>query len=172
MTNIKATVSFEITEDVSGVLRKATEDAFAQVAGELTGRLDDAVSGNYWPWPRTTPRFGGGSSLSDAARQWNAAQGGGVGSPRSIVDSGALKQSRNFELDRVSLKAEWSWNVDYAAAVHEGAYINPFGNKNKVVQLPARPWTQAVIEGNTAATGIQVYPVAANLKKYITQRTG
>ena len=172
MTNIKASVSFEITEDISGVLRKATEDAFAQVAGELTGRFDDAVSGAYWPWPRITPRFGGSRSLSDAARQWNDALGSGVGSPRSIVDSGALKQSRNFELDRVNLTAEWSWNVDYAAAVHEGAYINPFGNKNKVVQLPARPGTQAVIEGGTVATGIPVYPVAANLKKYITQRTG
>ena len=103
--------------------------------------------------------------------KWNEAQGG-VGSPRSIVDSGNLKQSRDFDLDRVNLKAEWNWNADYAAAVHEGAYINPFGNTNKVVQLPARPWTQAVIEGGTVATGIPVYPVAENLKKFITQRTG
>lgn len=172
MTSIKATVKFEITEDIAGELRKATEEAFAQVAGELTGRLDAAVSGEHWPWPRQTPRFGGSSSLADAAAQWKAAGGSGVGSPRSIVDSGNLKQSRDFQLDRATLKAEWNWNADYAAAVHEGAYINPFGNRNKIVQLPARPWTQAVIEGGTVATGIPVYPVAENLKKYITQRTG
>lgn len=180
-TNIKATAKFEVTSDISGPLRKATEDAFAQVAAELTGRLDAAVSGNHWPWPDSTPRFGGSSDLRSAADNWNTyltGSGNGkrpksvAGSPRSIVDSGNLKQSRNFELDRVSLTAEWSWNADYAAAVHEGAYINPFGNPNKIVQLPARPWTQAVIEGGTVATGIPVYPVAANLKKYITQRTG
>lgn len=181
MSNIRTTVSFEVTEDITGVLRKATEDAFAQVAGELTGRFDAAVSGEHWPWPDSTPRFGGSRDLATAADNWNTyltgAPGGSkpksvAGSPRSIVDSGNLKQSRNFELDRVTLTAEWTWNADYAAAVHEGAYINPFGNKNKIVQLPARPWTQAVIEGGTSATGIPVYPVAQNLKKFITQRTG
>jgi hypothetical protein len=181
MTKIRTTIGFEITGDVEGVLRKATEDAFAQVAGELTARFDDAVSGNYWPWPDATPRFGGSRDLESAADNWNTYLTGNgtgsrpkavAGSPRSIVDSGNLKQSRDFNLNRVALTAEWNWNADYAAAVHEGAYINPFGNTNKVVQLPARPWTQAVIEGGTVATGIQVYPVAANLKKYITQRTG
>lgn len=181
MTNIRATVSFEITDDIEGELRLATEQAFAQVAGELTARLDDAVSGSYWPWPDATPRFGGARDLESAADNWNTYLTGSgtgarpkaiAGSPRSIVDSGNLKQSRDFNLNRAGLTAEWNWNADYAAAVHEGAFINPFGNPRKLVQLPARPWTQAVIEGNTAATGIPVYPVAANLKKYITQRTG
>ena len=181
MSNIRATVNFEVTKDISGELRKATEDAFAQIAGELTARFDAAISGEHWPWPDSTPRFGGTRDLDSAADNWNTyltgAPGGArpkaiAGSPRSIVDSGNLKQSRDFDLDRASLKAEWTWNADYAAAVHEGAYINPFGNKNKIVQLPARPWTKAVIEGGTVASGIPVYPVAANLKKYITQRTG
>ena len=93
-----------------------------------------------------------------------------VGSPRSIVDSGDLKQSRDFQLNRAGLVANWSWNVDYAAAVHEGAYINPFGNTSKTVQLPARPWTEAVLQGNTVAQGIEVYPVSENLKKAIERR--
>ena len=58
MTNIRATVTFEVTDDLSSALRKATEDAFAEVTGELTARFDDAVSGNYWPWPRESKRFG------------------------------------------------------------------------------------------------------------------
>lgn len=179
MTNIRATVGFEVTSDIEGKLRLATEQAFAQVAGELTGRLDAAVSGDHWPWPDATPRFGGSRDLQSAADNWNTyLTGNGMGqrpksvagSPRSIVDSGNLKQSRDFSLNRATLQAEWNWNADYAAAVHEGAYIHPFGNRNKIVQIPARPWTQAVIEGNTVATGIPVYPIAANLRKYIKQR--
>ena len=54
--------------------------------------------------------------------------------------------------------------------MHEGAYINPFGDKSRTVQLPARPWTQAVLEGNTSATGIPVYQVGPNLKAAIERR--
>jgi len=181
MTKIKATVSFEVTDDISGPLRQATEEAFMQVTGELTARFDAAVSGNHWPWPDSTPRFGGARDLESAADNWNTwLTGTGNGkrpkavanSPRSIVDSGQLKQSRDFRLNRAALTAEWNWSVDYAAAVHEGAYINPFGNTRKIVQIPGRPWTQAVLEGGTSATGIPVYPVGENLKKFITQRTG
>lgn len=178
MSKIETTISFELTGDVNSALRAATEQAFAQVAGELTGRFDAAISGAHWPWPDATPRFGGSRSVDEAADNWNSwltGSGTGkkprsvVGSPRSIVDSGDLKQSRDFNLDRAALTATWSWNVDYAAAVHEGAYISPFGNLNKTVQLPARPWTTAVLQGGTSATGIEVYPTAERLKAYITK---
>ena len=180
-TKITTTISFEIQGDPNSKLRQATEEAFAQVAGEVTARFDAAISGKHWPWPDKTPRFGGARDLDSAAENWNTwltGNGNGkkpravAGDPRSIVDSGDLKQSRDFSLDRASLTANWSWNVDYAAAVHEGAYINPFGNTNKVIQLPGRPWTDAVLKGGTVAQGIEVYPVAANLAKYVTQRTG
>jgi hypothetical protein len=171
MMRINTTVSFEISNDITKELLRATQQAFAQVAGELTGRLDDSVSGNYWPWPRDSKRFGGGRDLADVSKQWREGSFN-TGSPRSIVDSGQLKQSRDFSLNTSNLTAEWNWNADYAAAVHEGAYINPFGDKSRTVQIPARPWTQAVIEGGTVATGIPVYPVGENLKKYIRQRTG
>ena len=169
MTKIRTNVSFEVTDDISGALRKATEDAFAEVTAELTARLDDSVSGNYWPWPRESKRFGGGRDLADVSRQWRETSFN-TGSPRSIVDSGDLKQSRDFDLNRSSLTANWTWNVDYAAAVHEGAFIHPFGDKSRTVQIPARPWTQAVIEGNTVATGIPVYQVGPNLKAAIERR--
>ena len=165
MSQIKTTVSFEIDGDPGSVLRAATEQAFAQVTGELTARFDAAISGAHWPWPDSTPRFGGSRDLGQAAENWNTwlyGNGNGskpkavAGSPRSIVDSGDLKQSRDFDLNRAALTAKWSWNVDYAAAVHEGAYINPFNNPSKIVQLPARPWTQAVLQGGTVASGIPV----------------
>jgi len=178
MSKITTKITFELDGDPNSVLRAATEQAFAQVAGEITARFDAAVSGEHWPWPDFTPRFGGSRDLAEAADNWNTYTTGNgtgarprsvAGSPRSIVDSGDLKQSRDFNLDRAALTATWSWNVDYAAAVHEGAYINPFNNPNKVVQLPARPWTTAVLEGNTTATGIEVYPTSQNLKAYISR---
>jgi len=161
-------------------LRRAAGEALAVVAGEITSRFNDAISGEYWPWPDQTPRWGnaGGVTLAEAADNWNTwATGSGTGqkpravagSPRSIVDSGDLKQSLNFELDRGKLEASWSWNVDYAAAVHEGAYIHPFQNPDKVVLLPARPWTLAVMEGGTAAAGIAVYPAAERMAQEVTQ---
>lgn len=180
-TKITTTISFEVQGDPNSALRRATEQAFAQVTGELTARFDAAVSGKHWPWPDSTPRFGGSRSLDQAADNWNTYLTGNgtgkrprsvAGSPRSIVDSGDLKQSRDFQLNLSTLTAQWSWNVDYAAAVHEGAYINPFGNTRKIVQLPGRPWTDAVLKGGTAASGIEVYPVAANLAKFVTQRVG
>ena len=178
MSKIRTTINFELDGDPNAALRAAAEKAFATVAAELTGRFDSAISGEHWPWPDRTPRFGGSSSLEEARENWNTYTTGSgfgrrpkavTGSPRSIVDSGDLKQSRDFQLNKAALEANWAWNVDYAAAVHEGAYINPFGNKNKVVQLPGRPWTEAVLVGGTVAQGIEVYPVSENLKSYIAK---
>jgi len=172
---LRAVLTYEMDEvGLESGLRRAAEEALAVVAGELTARFNDAISGAYWPWPDTTPRWGsgGGVTLADAANNWQTwTDGNGtgarpkstVGSPRSIVDSGDLKQSLNFELNRSGLEARWAWNVDYAAAVHEGAYIHPFQNPGKVVLLPARPWTLAVIEGGTTAVGLPVYPVAERM---------
>lgn len=166
-TNIKATVTFELDGDPASALRAAAEQAFAEVAGELTGRFDAAVSGNHWPWPRESKRFGGGVDLGDAASKWRSASFN-TASPRSIVDSGDLKQSRDMNLNLSALTCEWSWNVDYAAAVHEGAVIQPWNNKlARPVTLPARPWVDAVLYGNTVATGIEVYPVTKKLKAYV-----
>jgi hypothetical protein len=171
---LRATLTHSIDAGMETELHRAAEEALAVVAGELTARFNDAISGEYWPWPDQTPRWGsaGGVTLSEAAENWNTwANGSGTGrapravasSPRSIVDSGDLKQSLNFELDRGGLEARWTWNADYAAAVHEGAYIHPFQNPGKVILLPARPWTLAVLEGGTSATGIPVYPLGERM---------
>ena len=54
MTQIKTTISFEVDGDPASVLRAATEQAFAEVTGELTARFDAAISGEHWPWPDST----------------------------------------------------------------------------------------------------------------------
>lgn len=176
---LKTSLKFEGDFDPDSQLRDAVEAAFMDMAAEVTGRFNDAISGEYWPWPDSTPRFGstGGSTVADAAKQWNAwLDGSGTaqgvaGSPRSIVDSGELKQSMNFQLDLAALEATWTWNADYAAAVHEGAYISPFGNPTKVVELPARPWTTAVLQGNTVASGIPVYDAPTRLQRLIEENS-
>ena len=41
------------------------------------------------------------------------------------------------------------YNTPYAAFVHYGGMIKPYGNKNAAdVLIPARPWVQAVFEGS------------------------
>ncbi len=120
---IQVEITFDALPDLQGELLKATQKAFAQVGGELTARFDDAISGAYWPWPDKTPRWGsgGGKTLDEAADNWNTwLYGSGTGkkpkavagSPRSIVDSGDLKQSRDFEINVANFTAQWNWGVD------------------------------------------------------------
>jgi|TARA_B100000035_G_scaffold307305_1_gene310372 hypothetical protein len=178
MNEILVEITFDTLPNLEGELKRATQIAFQQVTGELTARFDAAVSGNHWPWPDSTPRWGssGGKTLEESAENWNTWQYGTgfgkkpkavAGSPRSIVDSGDLKQSRDFQLNISTFTAEWNWGVDYAAAVHNGAYIHPFGNKQKLVQMPARPWTTAVLTGKTVAQGIPVYNPATEMTRLI-----
>lgn len=179
MSNVKVEITLEVI-DLNALVLQATEQAFVEITGELTARFDAAVAGQHWPWPDATPRWGssGGKTLKEVSENWNTyLTGSGLGtapkavagSPRSIVDSGDLAQSREFTLNRKALTAQWTWNVDYAAAVHNGAYIHPFGSKSKLIQLPARPWTTAVLEGGTVATGIPVYNPAQKIGERIGQ---
>lgn len=176
--NLKTTVEFQLEGDPVESLLNAARIGFAQVATELVGRFDDSLSGNYWPWGGPTPRFGSstGSTLAQAAENWNTwatGKGNGkapqsiAGSPRNIIDSGDLKQSRQFDFNRQAMVAKYSWNVDYAAAVYFGATFHPFQNQTKTVTTPGRPWVAAVLEGGTAGS-VPVYPVAENLKRFIT----
>ena len=61
-------------------------------------------------------------------------------------------------------QATFTWSANYATAVHEGAMIYPWGNRNaRRVQLPARPWTRAVL-GQENVSGIQPFPIAQRLR--------
>ena len=70
---------------------------------------------------------------------------------RDIVDTGKLKGSleikTNFSQTKVGFQI--AYNTPYAAFVHYGGMIKPYGNKNAAdVVIPARPWVQAVFEGS------------------------
>lgn len=61
------------------------------------------------------------------------------GQLRDIVDTGRLRASQT--VSQVSdNKFEFSWPVEYATQVHEGAKLKGGG------EWPARPWTQTALE--------------------------
>lgn len=97
------------------------EKATRELAATLDGILRDAITANVW---RTI------DGLDD------------------IVDSGALLESQaviSSKASRISI----SYDVPYAALVHYGGYIMPYGNMDsRKVYLPARPWVAEVLNGN------------------------
>jgi len=159
-------IEVELPESVEQQLRKATERAMKEVAAELDGRYTDAISGTNWVWPRQSKRGVGGSTLSEVARNWRS-KPFTTGSPRSIVDSGNLQGSSTHSVN--GLSAEWVWTVEYAAAVHDGAWIYPWSNeKAKKMLLPARPWTEAVLNGHPHFSG-EIYDFSTRLSQAISK---
>ena len=164
-------IEVELPKGAAQQLRKAAEQALKQTAAELDGRFTDAISGQYWTWDN---RYGGqskrglsGSTVGERAKQWKSASFN-TARQRSIVDSGELKQSGTFNVS--GLKASWKWTADYAAAVHDGARIQPWGNRSAgAVTLPGRPWTDAVLIGGVGNYSGQTYDITEELKKRITK---
>lgn len=94
--------------------------ALAKSEGELAKALNAAMSSSAWQW-----------------------QSGGS---RDIIDTGALKNSLSITFSGGSF--EISYTEPYAALVHWGGYIYPYGNQAaQKVYLPGRPWIEATIMG-------------------------
>lgn len=126
---------------------KAAETAAKVVFTEMNGRFQDAIGSRVWSWPRETVRSNGRT----------------VGTPRTIVDTGLLRQSNVFGVSRFD--ATFRWTVNYASFVHEGANIYPWGNRNAArVNLPPRPWTSAVL-GTEIVPGIERYEYQQRFKE-------
>lgn len=141
-----ARTSVKVNLDVAGRSNRAVEAARKIVAAELNSAFQDALGSKVWNWPRPTIRSGG----QDA------------GSPRNIVDTEILKASNSYSIS--GGVATFKWSVDYAAAVHYGANIYPWGDKSRPkVNLPARPWTSAVL-GTINIGGIEPYDYRSQFK--------
>lgn len=83
------------------------------------------------------------AALDDAmaASVWQA-----IGGTGDIVDSGALRNS--LEVSATQGKITIRYEEDYAALVHYGGYITPYGNPSiEKVYIPPRPWVQSVLQG-------------------------
>lgn len=67
-----------------------------------------------------------------------------------IIDTGALRNSGNISVTGSSgnFSLEINYDVPYAALVHYGGYIVPWGNSRaKRIYLPPRPWVTTVLSG-------------------------
>ena len=137
--NFQFEINIELPKGAEKELIQAAEKALKTVGAELDGRFTDAISRAVWPWPFPSSN--------------------GKGSPRSIVDTGVLKNSKSYKLS--GLTAEWVWSAEYAAAVHDGARLW------NGATLPARPWTDAVLVGGTSAK-IEKYDFPTELSKRIS----
>ena len=101
---------------------------------QTTFALFSSLRSTTWMWPNTTIRNNGEI----------------VDSPRNIVDTSALMFSQKVVLKEFKRKSQMkiSYHVPYAAIVHYGGVIRPYGNRFANAAIyPARPWVQAILEG-------------------------
>jgi phage gpG-like protein len=90
------------------------------IAEKLKDALDQALESSVWS--------GGGREDSD------------------LVDSGRLKNSGSVVATEKGISIRY--DAPYAALIHYGGYILPYGNKStEKVYIPPRPWIQSVIRG-------------------------
>ena len=140
----------KLRADFNSRVNLAAERAASIVFPELNAAFMAAIGAEVWKWPRQTVRSG--SYRKDGTRT----EGIIVGSPRNIVDLGTLRASGYYTVS--GTLGTFKWPVSYATAVHYGARIHPWGNKRaKLVDLPARPWTSAVL-GAIKVPGIEPFP--------------
>jgi len=135
----------------TGNLRARADEAARRasqiVMGELFAAFQQSFTAKAWAWPRQSERSNGSM----------------VGSPRNLIDTANLRQSGSWQMIG-PYTARFTWSANYATAVHEGAMIFPWGNRDAArVQLPPRPWTRAVL-GQENVGGIRVYPFGDRLQ--------
>ena len=99
-------------------LQTAIGRANARIAVDLKVALDAALRAGVWSTPS------------------------GVG---DIYETGELLSSGSVTVgpDGVTV----SYDAPYAALVHYGGYIHPYGNMSARVYLPPRPWLDSVVRG-------------------------
>lgn len=84
------------------------------------------------------------------ASQWSWGVGKAGLASRDIIDTGALKGSLKLKTTFLQTKTKLDiiYTQKYAAFVHYGGYIQPYGNpKASSMYIPGRPWVTAVLEG-------------------------
>lgn len=157
--SIKVTVSGGLGD----AAEQAAQKAFQAVARELFGAMQQSFTAKAWDWPQDLPtRKLKGDTLKKKIDSYRKGEGVRAGNPRNLIDVGNLRQTGYYEFTG-PFKARFTWSARYATAVHEGATIRPWGNKNRSVTLPARPWTSAVL-GRVKVPGIKPFPAAQRLR--------
>ena len=159
-------MSIKVRIDSGDLYRRAeqaAERAVEIVMGELYGAFQQSFTAKAWDWPRDLPtRKLDGANLREKLANYNKGKGIRAGSPRNLIDFGNLRQTGSWQMQG-RYQASFTWSASYATAVHEGASIFPWGNKNTRTILPARPWTRAVL-GTENVSAIKPFPFEKRLK--------
>jgi len=108
----------DFVKNFSDAVEKAHSTALLLLAADLELALAMAMKDNVWDWD-----YGDGD----------------------IYDTGALQKSGRVVVSGDSLQV--LYDEEYAAIVHYGGYIYPYGNPNVSIYMPGRPWVQSVILG-------------------------
>lgn len=107
---------------VKRALSRGAQKGSSYVEKDLRIALDNSIGSN-WPWTNGS---------------------------RDIVDTGRLMNSLQIKTTFSQTKVGFQviYRTPYAAFVHYGGMMKPYGNKNAAdVLIPGRPWVQAVFEG-------------------------
>jgi phage gpG-like protein len=91
-------------------------------------------------------------ALDDAMRSpaWSTKDG-----QADIFETGELLQSGTVTINSSGVTI--AYDAPYAALVHYGGYINPYGSTTEKVYLPPRPWVESVLKGGN---GIKAFDFA------------
>lgn len=108
-----------LKQKIPGIIKKASKKTLNIVVKELKEALNAAMEAKVWQWD-----YGDGD----------------------IIDTGALKKSLKI-VAASDGDIYIFYNEEYAAIVHYGGYIHPYGNPEIKVYMPARPWISSVLEG-------------------------
>lgn len=68
------------------------------------------------------------------------------GNDNDLYDTGQLMESGSVVVDDSGIKIVYT--APYAALIHYGGYVNPYGRTDARIYLPPRPWVEAVLNGN------------------------
>lgn len=138
-TGIKAKVSSRINTDIKN-LSNQIERSPEELAGVLDVILREAISANIW-----STRNGS----------------------QDIIDSGELLRSQEVIYSGSSIRIRYG--VPYAALVHYGGYIIPYGNAGaRPVYIPPRPWVYDVL--NNQFNGFDLSGVYYDIVKRILSK--
>lgn len=122
----------------------ATYRAFHDLNLILGRRMQQKLTARIWPWPNITRTRGKGKRGKVRIE----------GSPRDIVDTGALRDSYDM-YPVASGHMRHVYDIEYAMAVHNGAVIRNAWGKGILVVLPARPWIRVALRESNLGSDFQ-----------------
>lgn len=124
--NVRRFAGAQVTEYSGNELRQLrgiNGRTFERAMDWADADFDQQMASEKWDWPNETRRKNGQI----------------VNSPRDIIDTGALLQSKRREQISNSV-VEFIWDDEVAEGVHDGMV----SKSNK--RLPARPWTEPTLD--------------------------